>query len=60
MVVDAEVPQVAGEPTTGELRAVVGDHPGEFGADAAPPLGDVVDKAALRHETWGGVLLTVT
>jgi len=46
VVVDAEVHEVVGEPTAGELRAVVGQHPGELGADAGQPLGDVVDKGS--------------
>ena len=34
MVVDAEVPQMAGERPAGELRAIVGQHPAKLGADA--------------------------
>jgi hypothetical protein len=45
VVTHAEVLKAAGEPTTDELRAVVGEHPGEFGADAGQPLGDMVDEA---------------
>jgi hypothetical protein len=44
MVVDAKVLEVAGKPTAGELRAVVGHHSGELSADAGQPLGDVIDE----------------
>ena len=45
MVVDAAVLEVAREPTAGELRAIVGQHPGELDPDAGQPLGEVVDEA---------------
>ena len=44
-VADAELLEVAGECLAGELRAVVGQDPGELGADAGQALGNVVDEA---------------
>src|SRR5512132_3461825 len=44
MVADAAVLKVAGEAVAGELRAVVGQHPGELDPDAGQALGDVVDE----------------
>jgi hypothetical protein len=45
VLTDAEVLKVAGERLAGELRAVVGQDPGELGADTGQPLGEVVDEA---------------
>jgi hypothetical protein len=44
-VADAELLEVAGEGASGELGAVVGQHPGKLGPDAGQPFGDVVDEA---------------
>jgi hypothetical protein len=44
VVTDATLLKTAGEPVTGELGPIVGQHPGELDPDAGQPLGDVVDE----------------
>jgi hypothetical protein len=51
-VADVAAPKVAGEDATGELRAVIGQHPAELDPDAGQPLGDVVDKPAASRADW--------
>jgi hypothetical protein len=49
VVTDAKLLEMAGEPMTGELGPIIGQHPGKLGADAGQPLGEVVDKAAVSR-----------
>src|SRR5215207_11161941 len=45
MLADAEFLEMASEPMTGELGAIVGQHSGQLDPDAGQPLGYVVDEA---------------
>jgi hypothetical protein len=52
MVADVAAPKVAGEGATGELRAVIGQHPAELDPMPASRPGDVVDKPAASRADW--------